>query len=167
MRSAARQLARLVPVPRSVRPRLLDLSECPHCASPYVQPTDGKALPDGRVALTLRCPDCSSWMSGTFSAERVRELDNQLSLGRAELRMSYEQTVRVTWPASWARSPPAFARDLIGPDDFSRGPCCSYQAQVSLSPSSRPQRGAQPSSSRIRLESRNWRSISPCGVPSP
>src|SRR5918993_5536565 len=95
MRSAARQLARLVPVPRSVRPRLLDLSECPHCASPYVQPTDGKALPNGKVSLTLRCPDCGSWMSGTFSAERVRELDRQLSLGRAELRASYEQTVRL------------------------------------------------------------------------
>jgi hypothetical protein len=122
MRSAARQLARLVPVPRSVKPRLLDLSECPHCASPYVQPTDGKALPDGKVSLTLRCPDCSSWMSGTFSAERVRELDRQLSLGRAALRASYERAVRVNMARELHALATALAQDLIGPDDFSRGP---------------------------------------------
>ena len=122
MRSAARQLARLVPVPRSVKPRLLDLSECPHCASRYVQPTQGKALPDGRVSLTLRCPDCSSWMTGTFSAERVRELDRQLSLGRAALRASYEQAVRRNMSAELRQLAAAFSMDLIGPDDFSLGP---------------------------------------------
>ena len=120
MRSAARQLARLVPVPRSVKPRLLDLSECPHCASPYVQPTDGKALPDGKVSLTLHCPCCDAWMSGTFSAERVRELDRQLSLGRAALRDSYERTVRVNMARELHTLAAGFARDLIGPDDFSR-----------------------------------------------
>jgi len=118
MRSAARQLARLVPVPRSVRPRLLDLSECPHCASRYVQPTDGKALPDGRVTLTLRCPDCSAWMSGTFSAERVRELDKQLSTGRAELRTSYEQAVKRNMSGELRALAAGLAMDLIGPDDF-------------------------------------------------
>ena len=120
MRSAARQLARLVPVPRSMRPRLLDLSECPHCASRYVQPTDGRALPDGRVALTLRCPDCSAWMSGTFSAERVRELDRQLSSGRAQLRDSYDQTVKRNMAGELRSLAAAFAMDLIGPDDFTR-----------------------------------------------
>ncbi len=118
MRSAARQLARLVPVPRSVKPRLLDLSECPHCASQYVQPTDGKPLPDGRVSLTLRCPDCGAWMTGTFSAERVRELDRQLSLGRAALRASYERAVRVNMARELHALAAGFARDLIGPDDF-------------------------------------------------
>ena len=120
MRSAARQLARLVPVPRSVRPRLLDLSECPHCTSRYVQPTDGRALPDGRVTLTLRCPDCSAWMTGTFSAERVRELDRQLSTGRAALRAAYNQTVRRNMDGELRTLAAAFAMDLIGPDDFSR-----------------------------------------------
>jgi hypothetical protein len=108
-----------MPVPRSVRPRLLDLSECPHCACRYVQPTDGRALPDGRVALTLRCPDCSAWMSGTFSAERVRELDKQLSTGRSELRISYEQTVKRNMAGELRSLAAAFAMDLIGPDDFS------------------------------------------------
>jgi hypothetical protein len=87
-----------------------------------VQPTDGKALPDGKVSLTLRCPDCSSWMSGTFSAERVRELDRQLTLGRAALRASYERAVRVNMARELHALATALAQDLIGPDDFSRGP---------------------------------------------
>lgn len=122
MRSAARQLARLVPVPRSVKPRLLDLSECPHCGSRYVQPTEGKPLPNGKVSLTLRCPDCSSWMVGTFSGERVRELDRQLSIGRAELRATYDKTVRRNMSGELRSLSCAFSMDLIGPDDFSLGP---------------------------------------------
>lgn len=122
MRSAARQLARLVPVPRSVKPRLMDLSECPHCASRYVQPTDGKALPNGKVSLTLRCPDCDAWMTGTFSADRVRELDRQLSVGRTELRALYERTVRLNMSGELRSLAAGFAMDLIGPDDFSQFP---------------------------------------------
>lgn len=132
MRSAARQLARLVPVPRSVKPRLLDLSECPHCASPYVQPTDGKALPNGKVSLTLRCPDCDAWMTGTFSAERVRELDRQLSLGRQALRGCYERAVRVNMARELHTLTAGFARDLIGPDDFTRGSGAARTRPTSL-----------------------------------
>jgi hypothetical protein len=86
-----------------------------------VQPTDGKPLADGKVSLVLRCPDCSSWMSGTFSADRVRELDRQLSLGRAALRASYERAVRVNMARELQSLTTALARDLIGPDDFSPG----------------------------------------------
>ena len=86
-----------------------------------MQPTDGKALPDGKVSLTLRCPDCDAWMSGTFSAERVRELDRQLSLGRTALRECYERAVRVNMARELHVLAAGFARDLIGPDDFSRG----------------------------------------------
>jgi hypothetical protein len=86
-----------------------------------VQPTDGKALPSGKVTLTLRCPDCSSWMTGTFSAERVRELDRQLSLGRAALRDCYERAVRVNMARELHSLAAGFAHDLIGPDDFSCG----------------------------------------------
>ena len=121
MRSAARQLARLVPVPRSVRPRLLDLSECPHCESRFVQPTDGRALANGKVMLTLHCPNCSSWMTGAFSAERVRELDRQLSTGRAELRAVYDRAVKANMGRELRALEAGLARDLIGPDDFSCG----------------------------------------------
>jgi hypothetical protein len=86
-----------------------------------VQPTDGKALPNGKVSLTLRCPDCDAFMTGTFSADRVREFDRQLSLGRQALRACYERAVRVNMARELHALTAGFARDLIGPDDFSRG----------------------------------------------
>ena len=118
MRSAARHVARLMPVPRSVKPRLLDLSECPHCCSRYVQATAGAPMRDGKVSLTLRCPDCLAWMSGTFSAERVRELDRQLATGRAALRESYDRMVRRNMARELRALSTALAMDLIGADDF-------------------------------------------------
>jgi hypothetical protein len=58
-------------------------------------------------------------MTGTFSAERVRELDRQLSLGRAALRSSYEQAVKRNMAGELRSLAAGFAMDLIGPDDFS------------------------------------------------
>ena len=118
LRPAARQLARIVPVPRSVRPRLLDLSECPHCESNLVQPADWQVHPDGRVWMSLRCPECLSWMSGTFSADRVRELDRRLSDGRACLRATYRRTVRSHMEREASALATALELDLVGPDDF-------------------------------------------------
>lgn len=105
-------------MPRAVKPRLLDLSECPHCCSRYVQATAGTALRDGRIALTLRCPDCLAWMSGTFSAERVRELDRQLATGRAALRGSYERMVKRNMACELRALSAGLSMDLIGADDF-------------------------------------------------
>ena len=105
-------------VPPAVRPRLLDLSECPHCASPFVQATDWRALPSGRVALAMRCPECLAWMSGTFSAERVRQLDRALSSGRSALRAVYERTLRENMEGELRKLRTAFELDLVGPDDF-------------------------------------------------
>lgn len=118
MRSVARHVARLVPVPRSMKPRLLDLSECPHCASGYVQVTAGAATRDGKVSLTLRCPECLAWMSGTFSAERVREFDRQLATGRAALREAYERMVQRNMAGELRALSAGLAMDLIGADDF-------------------------------------------------
>lgn len=118
MRPAARQIARLLPVPRSVKPRLLELAECPHCRSRYVQPTDWKALPSGKVSMAMRCPECLVWMSGTFSADRVRELDRTLKTGRADLRTLYEHTVRSNMHRELRALRRALELDLIGADDF-------------------------------------------------
>lgn len=118
LRPTARQLARIVPVPRSIKPRLLDLSECPHCESRLVQPADWKVHPDGRVWMSLRCPDCLAWMSGTFTSERVREFDRRLSEGRSALRATYQHTVRRHMTVEVESLARALELDLIGPDDF-------------------------------------------------
>ena len=105
-------------MPRTARPRPRDLSDCPHCSSPYVQAADWKALADGRVSVALRCPECLAWMSGTFSWERARRLDRDLADGRAELRAAYRRTVRRNMQQALSGFVQALERDLIGADDF-------------------------------------------------
>ncbi len=118
MRSAARQIARLVPVPRSVKPRLLDISECPHCGSRHLQTVAAEARGNGKVALALHCPDCLSRMRGTFSDDRVRELDRSQASARAELRAAYERTVRENMARELGALGQALELDLIDADDF-------------------------------------------------
>ena len=62
----------------------------------------------------------------------MRELDRQLSLGRAALRESYERAVRVNMACELHALAAGFARDLIGPDDFSRGPGAARTRSTSL-----------------------------------
>jgi hypothetical protein len=118
LRPTARNLARIIPVPRGIRPRPLDLSECPHCSCSYVQPGDWKTLPDGRVSHALRCPECMTWMSGTFPPERVRELDRVVVSGRAELKAVYGRTVRDNMYRELQAFSTALELDLIDAGDF-------------------------------------------------
>jgi hypothetical protein len=118
-------------VSRNGKTRAHDLSQCPHCHSPYVQAVDWKALPDGRVSVALRCPECMAWMSGTFTWERARRLDRDLAEGRAELRAAYRRAVRRNMQDALGAFASALERDLIGADDFrprGQARCRSYQA---------------------------------------
>ena len=118
MPPSARQLAGIVPVARRIRPRPLGLWICTRCESRYVQPIEWEALPSGRVALDMRCPECNTWRSGTFEIERVRELDRTLVRGRAELRALYGRTVRDNMYRELDSLRRGLELDLIGPDDF-------------------------------------------------
>lgn len=75
-------------------------------------------MPDGRVSLALRCPECQTWRSGTFAAERVRELHRALVDGRADLKAVYGRIVRDNMYRELESFRIALELDLIGPDDF-------------------------------------------------
>jgi len=143
MRSAARQIARLVPLPRSVRPRLLELSTCPHCTSHLVQPEEWQAVAGGKVSMTLRCPDCQLRMSGTFSAERARELNRAQAGARAALRTAYESAGRRNMHSTLRSLVHALELDLIGADDFASPlRTAGGRALPGAGPRSRPPSGA-------------------------
>lgn len=113
-----------------MRPRTLGLWECPRCLSRYVQPVDWEALPSGRVALDLRCPECFTWRSGDFEPEEVRELDRALVRGRSDLRAVYLRTVRDNMYRELDSFRRALAMDLIDAADFGRARqprCSAYQ----------------------------------------
>ena len=105
-------------LPRAPKPRPLELCECLHCASRYVHPTQWQAQPDGGISLRLRCPECLAAMQGTFPAARVRELDRELTAGRALVREAYERVVRRHMYQELQSLRNALARDLISADDF-------------------------------------------------
>ena len=77
-----------------------------------------QVLPEGAIALTLRCPECHAGMEGTFAVGRVRELDRELAAGRAQVRTSYDRAVRRHMYEELQALRTALALDLIGPDDF-------------------------------------------------
>ena len=60
-------------------------------------------------------------MSGHVLRRARARARPQLSLGRAALRASYERAVRVNMARELHALAAGFSRDLIGPDDFSRG----------------------------------------------
>ena len=105
---------------RGGRPGPLELCECPHCNSRLVHPVRWQVLPEGDIALKLRCPECQAAMEGTFPVGRVRELDRELAAGRAQVKSSYDRAVRRHMYEELQALRTALALDLIGPDDFSR-----------------------------------------------
>lgn len=114
-----------------MRPRPLGLWECPRCVSRYVQPLEWEVLPSGRVSLELRCPDCLTGRTGTFTMEQVRQLERVLVRGRAELKVVYRRMVRDNMYRELEALKSGLERDLIGPDDFAprqSSRCSAYQA---------------------------------------
>jgi hypothetical protein len=107
-------------LPKAQKPSPLELCECPHCASRFVHPTQWQAQPDGGISLRLRCPECLAAMHGTFPAGLVRELDRELSTGRALVRDAYERIVRRHMYQELQSLRNALALDLISADDFRR-----------------------------------------------
>ena len=105
-------------LPKAPRPRPLDLCECPHCGSRLVHPTHWQVKPDGAISLQLRCPECLAAMDGTFPAARVRELDRELAVGRAEVRECYDRAVRRHMYQELQALRQGLSRDLITADDF-------------------------------------------------
>ncbi len=105
-------------MPRAPKARPLELWECPHCACPYVHPTQWHAQADGGIALRLRCPECQAAMQGVYPAARVRELDRELASGRALVRDAYERIVRRHMYQELQALRNGLSRDLIGADDF-------------------------------------------------
>lgn len=113
------------------RQKATGLWECPDCRSRYVQPVEWDVIPDGRVALQLRCPECLTFRNGIYEAEAVRELDRVLVRGRSELRAIYGRVLRDNMYRELAALSRALELDLIGPDDFlprRRYRCSLYQA---------------------------------------
>jgi hypothetical protein len=108
-RQAAALLAAEEPVPLDV---------CPACGSEFVQPQAWKELSHGHLFLRLRCPECLTVTSGTFTQERVAEYDQKLVEGKEATLAQYDAVVRQNMAELLEHFKRALELDLISAEDF-------------------------------------------------
>ena len=93
-------------------------STCPHCGSRFLQPLRCEAKGEELVLVDLRCADCATWLSETFTRAEVRELDRTQAECRQVLVDAYERSVSESMDALATLFGVALSLDLIGADDF-------------------------------------------------
>lgn len=91
---------------------------CPQCYSDLVQPVDAGAMVDGKVTLTLRCPECHHRSTVQFSWDEARRFGRVFAAGKANLRAAHADIQRENFSDEVDCFVLALASDLIGPDDF-------------------------------------------------
>ncbi len=61
------------------------LHVCPDCGSELVQPIDWSEAPDECWNLLLSCPNCDWYTEGLYTQDQVRELEDRLDEGLADM----------------------------------------------------------------------------------
>ncbi len=99
---------------------MTSLPTCPGCGSDLVQPLRRQHRKSGELLVELRCPECFVVMQACHNAKEMQELDRQQSASRELIVAAYERCVAESMEAAADNLREAFARDLVGPDDFRR-----------------------------------------------
>ena len=94
------------------------LPTCPGCGSDLVQPLRSEKRKDGELLVELRCPECFVVMQACHTAAEMKALDASQTASRAQIVAAYEETVAEAMTILADTLAEAFARDLVGPDDF-------------------------------------------------
>ena len=94
------------------------LPTCPSCGSDLVQPLRSEKKKGGELLVELRCPECFVVMQACHTAAEMAELDRRQIASRDQIVAAYERSVAESMEALADRLAEAFARDLLGPDDF-------------------------------------------------
>ena len=93
-------------------------SSCPLCRSEFLQPLRCEAKGEEVVLVELRCADCATWLSESFTRAEVRELDREQAACRQVLLDAYERSVFDSMQALATLFGVALSLDLIDADDF-------------------------------------------------
>lgn len=94
------------------------LPTCPGCGSDLVQPLGWEKRKSGELLVQLRCPECFVVMQACHTAAEMEDLDRSQSASREQIVAAYERSVAESMEALADTLREAFARDLLGPDDF-------------------------------------------------
>ena len=94
------------------------LHVCPDCASELVQPIDWSEAPDDCWNLALNCPNCDWYTEGLYTADQVRELEDQLDKGLADMLRDLQRLAQANMADQIDRFVNALHADQILPEDF-------------------------------------------------
>jgi threonine synthase len=83
-----------------------------------VQPLRSEKQKGGDLLVELRCPECFVVMQACHTADEMAALDKRQSASREQIVAAYEQSVAESMEHLAETLAEAFARDLVGPDDF-------------------------------------------------
>lgn len=95
---------------------------CPSCGSDLVQPLRSEKVKGGELLVELRCPECFVVMQACHTAAEMAELDRRQAASREQIVAAYERSVAESMEILADTLAEAFARDLLGPDDFAPSP---------------------------------------------
>jgi hypothetical protein len=94
------------------------LHVCPDCSSDLVQPIDWSEAPDENWNLALSCPNCHWYTEGLYTQDEVRELEDRLDEGLADLLRDLKRLARANMADQIDRFVAALHADQILPEDF-------------------------------------------------
>ena len=91
---------------------------CPACNSDLVQPVDWSEAPDDCWNLLLACPNCDWFTEGLYTADQVRDLEDQLDEGLADMLRDLQRLAQANMADQIDRFVTALYADQILPEDF-------------------------------------------------
>jgi hypothetical protein len=94
------------------------LHVCPDCSSELVQPVDWSEAPEDCWNLLLNCPNCDWYTEGLYTADQVRELEDRLDEGLADMLRDLQRLTQANMADQIDRFVNALYADQILPEDF-------------------------------------------------
>ena len=91
---------------------------CPVCDSDLVQPLEWSEGRDDTWNLALNCPNCDWYAEGIYTAEEVRELEDRLDEGLADMLRDLQRLTQANMADHIDRFVSALHADEILPEDF-------------------------------------------------
>jgi hypothetical protein len=94
------------------------LHMCPDCGSGLVQPIDWEEAPEDCWNLALNCPNCDWYTEGLYTADQVRDLEDRLDEGLADMLRDLQRLTQANMADQIDRFVIALHADHILPEDF-------------------------------------------------
>ncbi len=83
-----------------------------------MQPLGWEKRKGGELLVELRCPECFVVMQARHTEAEMAALDRRQTVSREQIVAAYERSVAESMETLATTLHEAFARDLLGPDDF-------------------------------------------------